>query len=219
MKKEDKPDGAILQRDGNTWAIVPRTPCGMLTADILESVARTVRKFEVPIVKITSGQRFALVGLREDQLEDAWEELGTDIGRASGLCLHYVQSCPGNTVCRMGLRNSLGLGIELEQSFLGRPTPAKVKVGISGCPLCCGESWVRDVGLIGRKDGWQIVVGGSSAGKPRVADELASGLSRQEAFDLCHAFLDYYAEHSGPRMRVARFMTKHPIEEVKAALI
>lgn len=220
MKQSDTaPDGAILQRDKETWAIVPRTPCGMLTADILESVARTVRKLEVPIVKITSGQRLALVGLRAEQVEEAWKELGTDIGRATELCLHYVQACPGTAVCRLGIRDSLGLGMEIEESFMGKPTPAKVKIGVSGCPMCCGESWVRDIGLVGRKDGWQLLVGGSSAGKPRIADELASGLTHKEAFDLCHKFLDYYIENSGMRLRVAKFMKKHPIEEIREAIL
>ncbi|MBU1611741.1 MAG: NAD(P)/FAD-dependent oxidoreductase, partial [Proteobacteria bacterium] len=167
---ENKPDGAILQRDGKTWAIVPRTPVGLVTADILEAIARTIRKYDIPVAKITSGQRVALVGLTEEQLDGAWAELGTDIGRATELCLHYVQACPGTAVCKLGLRDSLGLGLELEQAFMGMELPAKVKIGVSGCPMCCGESKVRDVGFIGKKDGWEMYVGGSAAGRPRIAD-------------------------------------------------
>ncbi len=217
--RHDTPDGAILQRDGKTWAIVPRTPVGLVSADTLEALARTIRKFDIPVAKITSGQRLALVGLKESQLEAAWEELGTDIGRATELCLHYVQACPGTAVCKLGLRDSLGFGVELEQTFGGMDLPAKVKIGVSGCPMCCGESKVRDVGFIGRKDGWQMFVGGSSAGRPRIGDELAKGLSREEALSLTRKFLEYYAKNSGPRLRTAKFMKRHPIDEIKAALL
>ena len=52
----DHPKGAILQRDKQTYAIVPRTPLGILTPDDLESLARVARKYQIPVIKITSGQ-------------------------------------------------------------------------------------------------------------------------------------------------------------------
>ena len=64
----DHPKGAILQRDKQTYAIVPRTPVGMLTPDDLESLARVARKYQIPVIKITSGQRFALVGMKKEDL-------------------------------------------------------------------------------------------------------------------------------------------------------
>jgi len=55
-------EGAILQRDGTTFAVTTRTPAGIVTPDHLERVAADARKYSVPIMKITSGQRIALVG-------------------------------------------------------------------------------------------------------------------------------------------------------------
>ena len=57
-------DGAILQRDKETYAIVPRTPLGIVTPEVLESIAQVVKKYEIPVVKINSGQHMALVGLQ-----------------------------------------------------------------------------------------------------------------------------------------------------------
>ena len=91
--------------------------------------------YDIPIVKITSGQRLALVGMKADVIEDIWADLGTDIGRATELCVHYAQACPGTAVCKFGLQDSLGLGIELEKMFEGMELPAKLKFGVSGCPL------------------------------------------------------------------------------------
>ncbi len=59
---DEHPIGAILQRDKTTYAIVPRTPVGIITPEHLERIASVARKFIVPVIKITSGQRFALVG-------------------------------------------------------------------------------------------------------------------------------------------------------------
>ena len=70
MNMSDNPKGAILQRDKQTYAIVPRTPVGMVTPDDLENIARVAREYDIPVIKITSGQRFALVGMKKEQVED-----------------------------------------------------------------------------------------------------------------------------------------------------
>ncbi|MFV0420774.1 NAD(P)/FAD-dependent oxidoreductase [Oleidesulfovibrio sp.] len=212
------PDGAILQRDKETYAIVPRTPAGLMTPDQLDAISRVARKYSIPILKITSGQRFALVGMKAEDVEPIWDELSMDIGRATELCVHYVQACPGNSVCKLGVDDSLGLGLEIEKMFQEEPFPAKVKFGVSGCPLCCAESLVRDIGLIATKKGWTVAVGGNSGSKPRVADVIATELSKDETLDLIRRFAEYYRGNSGKRLRVSKFVEKVGIDEIKAAL-
>ena len=216
---ELEPEAAILQRDKKTFAIVPRTPVGLINADVLESVARVVRKYKIPIVKIISGQRLALIGLEREQLEPAWQDLGIGIGRATGLCMHYVQACPGNSVCKFGVDDSLGMGTELEEILTGMDFPAKVKVGVSGCPMCCGESYLRDVGLFAKNKGWTLIVGGNAGGRPRIGDVLAVDLSRTEAIALGMKFLKYYQAQGHPRERTARFVQRVGVQAIKAAIL
>ncbi len=59
---DDRPKGAFIQRDQKTYAIVPRTPMGLVTPEVLENIARVARKHQIPVIKITSAQRMALVG-------------------------------------------------------------------------------------------------------------------------------------------------------------
>lgn len=219
MQDKGAPKGAILQRDKKTYAIVPRTPVGLVTPDVLEALARVGRKFEIPVMKITSGQRIALVGLEEEQVDAVWDDLKMDIGPAVGLCVHYVQACPGTEVCKFGLRDSLGLGLELEQMFVGKELPAKMKVGVSGCTMCCAESYVRDVGLIGKRSGWTMVVGGNASGRPRIADVLAEDLTRSEVIELVGRFMDYYRDNSNKRSRSSMLLKKVGIDAVKAAIL
>ncbi|MDD5757799.1 MAG: NAD(P)/FAD-dependent oxidoreductase [Desulfobulbaceae bacterium] len=213
------PEGAILQRDKKTFAIVPKTPQGMITADILEALAKVVRRYNVPIVKITSGQRLALIGLQREQLDAAWQELGIGVGQATALCLHYVQACPGNSVCKFGVDDSLGMGAELEEGLTGMAFPAKVKVGVSGCPMCCAESYMRDMGLFAKNKGWTVIVGGNAGAKPRIGDVLAVDLSREEAVALGIKFMKYYQEEGHPRERTARFVQRLGILAIKEALL
>ena len=219
MTANDTPKGAILQRDKKTYAIVPRTPVGLVTPEILEALARVGKKYEIPIMKITSGQRIALVGLEQGQVDAVWEDLKMDVGPAVGLCVHYVQACPGTEVCKFGVRDSLGLGIELEEMFVGKELPAKMKVGVSGCPMCCAESYVRDIGLIGKKKGWTVVVGGNASGKPRIADTLVENITRSEAVDVVGRFMDFYRDNATKRSRSSMLLKKVGIDAVKAAIL
>ena len=215
---DEHPIGAILQRDKTTYAIVPRTPVGIITPEHLERIASVARKFIVPVIKITSGQRFALVGIKRDDVDEIWRDLGMDMGKATELCLHYVQACPGTAVCKFGTQDSLGLGMKIEEFFIGMDLPAKVKIGVSGCPFCCGESFVRDIGIFGKKSGWNLVVGGGSARRPRVGDLIREGLQEEEVIPLVKRTLEYYGEKGKKRERMARFIDRIGIENVKDTL-
>jgi NAD(P)H-nitrite reductase large subunit len=218
MKEPAKPKGAILQRDKETYAIVPRIPVGLATAENLKDIVKVVEKYSIPIIKITSGQRLALVGMKGEVVDAVWKDLQMDVGKATELCLHYVQACPGNAVCKFGVQDSLGLGIEIEDFFLGMDLPAKVKIGISGCPFCCAESFVRDIGMFGKKNGWTVIFGGNSARRPRVGDIIAEDIEKDAALALARKCLEYYAAQGKNKERTARFIERIGIDEFKKAV-
>lgn len=209
------PKNAILQRDKTTYAIVPRIPGGLLDRKYLRAIADVTEKYNIPIVKITSGQRLALVGLQEDDLQNVYQDLGMDPGKATELCLHYVQACPGTEVCKFGVMDSLGFGIRLENLLANMDLPAKLKIGVSGCQFCCAESYVRDIGILAKKNGWTVSFGGHSGNRPRIADILATDLSDDEAIVLIKKCVNYYRENGRKKERASRFMTRIGLEEFK----
>jgi NAD(P)H-nitrite reductase large subunit len=216
---DDTPRGAILQRDRKTYAIVPRTPVGLVSPDVLEAISSVVRKYNIPITKITSGQRLALIGIHRNEVDQVWRDLKMEIGPAVELCVHYVQACPGTEVCKFGVRDSLGLGMKLEKLYVGMDLPAKVKIGVSGCPFCCAESYVRDIGLIGKKKGWIMTFGGNSGGRPRIGDVIAEDIGDAEAVALVQRCLEYYRDNVDKKLRTARFIEKIGLETIKQAVL
>lgn len=219
MTQATVPPGAILQRDKQTYAIVPRLPGGLLNLEILKKLSDVVEKYRIPIVKITSGQRIALVGMKAEDLDDIWQDLSLEAGKATELCLHYVQVCPGNTVCTFGVQDSLTFGIELEEYFSGKDFPAKVKIGVSGCPFTCAESLVRDIGIVGKKKGWTVSFGGSSTRSPRTGDVFAEDLSNSATRELIERFLDYYVTHAKKKERTAKFMERIGVDTIKSYVL
>lgn len=219
MSKE--PKGAILQRDKETYAIVPRIPMGVLTPEILENLAKVARKYNVRIIKITSGQRIALVGIKPGDVDNAWKDLTMEVGPAEGLCVHYVQACPGTETCKFGQRDSLGLASRIEEMYVGKEDfiPAKTKFGISGCRLNCAESFLRDIGAYAAPEGWTVVVGGNSGGRPRIGDVIAENLGEEQTLELIKKCLDYYSKNARARERLPRFIQRIGIEEFKKSVL
>jgi NAD(P)H-nitrite reductase large subunit len=109
--------------------------------------------------------------------------------------------------------------LELEKLYVGMDLPAKVKIGVSGCPFCCAESYVRDIGLIGRKKGWVVTFGGNSGGRPRIGDVIAEDVGDDEAVALVRRCLEYYRDNVDKKLRTARFVEKKGIDAIKQAIL
>ena len=163
----------------------------------------------------------ALVGMKSEIIDDVWNDLGTDVGPAVEPCVHYVQACPGTAVCKFGTQDSLALGMILDKMLVNidLELPAKAKIGISGCPNTCGESRVRDIGVIGKKSGWTFVFGGNSGARPRIGDVIAEKLTTDEVVELAQKCLNYYKANANKKERTARFIERIGIEEFKKAVL
>lgn len=188
--------GAIVQRDKETYAIAPHIPGGIITDfAILRRLADTAEKYGVKAIKLTSAERFALVGLNPEDLDQVWQELGMVPGAALGLCVRSIKICPGTTFCRLGVQDAVGVGLKLDEKYHGLPLPYKFKIGVSGCANNCSESSIKDLGLVGTAKGWRVLAGGYASGlRPRLADVIATGLSDDEALDLTERVLEWFKQ-------------------------
>ncbi|MEJ2589192.1 MAG: NAD(P)/FAD-dependent oxidoreductase [Deltaproteobacteria bacterium] len=210
--------GAILQRDKETYAIAPHIPCGVVTPDILRKLADVAEKYKAQAMKITGATRIAIVGLKEEDIDAVWKELNMGPGAAVGLCVRSIRTCPGNTFCKMGQQDALGIGMKLDAQYHGLDLPGKFKMAVSGCHINCAESWVRDVGLFGKPKGWTLVIGGNVGMNPRIAEELAVDLSDEEALNKISQVVDYYKENANKGERLGKMIDRLGFESVKAAL-
>ena len=209
--------GAIPQKGKTTYAIAPHIPCGVVTPELLRKLADVAEKYGAQALKITGATRIAVVGLKEEDIDTIWEELGTDKGAAVGLCVRSIRACPGNAFCTIGKQDSLGIGMKLDALYHGQELPGKFKMAVSGCKLCCAESWVRDVGLIGEADGWKLVVGGNVGASPRIADAFLTGLDEGQALDAISKVVEFYRANAKKGERLGKMIERIGLEPLKKA--
>jgi NAD(P)H-nitrite reductase large subunit len=210
--------GAILQRDNKTYAVAPHIPCGVVTPELLRRIADVAEKYKAQAIKITGATRIAIVGLQEEDIDQVWDELKLDKGAAVGLCVRSIRACPGTTFCKIGRQDALGIGMELDQRYHGKELPGKFKMAVSGCHLSCAESWVRDVGLIGKKSGWQVVIGGNVGAEPRIGEEIASGLDDDQVLKVVDNIVQCYQENANKNERLGKLIDRIGISPFKEAI-
>ncbi len=215
---KDGEKGAISQRDKETYAIAPHLPCGLVTPDGLRTLAHVAEKYNCAAIKVTSAARIALVGFKEDQIDAACADLGMSIGAAVGLCVRSIKACPGNALCKLGLQDALGIGAKLDGKFHGMDLPGKLKIGVSGCLNQCAETPIKDVGLVGKKDGWAVTAGGSAGRKPRLADTIAEGLSDDDAMALVDRIIDHFKDKGARGQRIGKLIDDIGLDAFKAAV-
>jgi len=201
-----------------TYNVLPGTRMGVVTTEYLEKLTSIAKKHNIPFFKITSAQRLAIVGHTPETAEQIWQELGMPTGPQKPVGIHYIQACPGVKWCKYGRQDSLALGEKLEETFGSLPLPAKTKVGISGCPLNCCESYIRDIGVFGKKNGWTLVFGGNGGGCPRIGDIVAENLNDDEVIDQVGKCLDYYRDNARNLERTARYMKRTGVQKLKKYL-
>jgi nitrite reductase (NADH) large subunit len=209
---------ANIQKDG-TYSVIPRMWGGETTADELRRIADAVDKYKIPTVKVTGGQRIDLLGVKKEDLQSVWNDIGMPSGHAYAKALRTVKTCVGSEWCRMGTQDSTQMGKDLERALWRMQAPHKVKLAVSGCPRNCAESGIKDVGVIGVDSGWELYVAGNGGIKTEVAQFLCKVKTSEEVLEYSGAFLQLYREEGWYLERTVHYVGRVGLDYVKKKIL
>ena len=210
---------ANIQKDG-TFSVIPEIPGGVCTPAELMRIADVALRYNVPLVKVTGGQRIDLVGVPKDDLPGIWRDLDMPAGYAYGKAYRTCKSCIGIDYCRFGLGDSMGLAVKIERRFRGLDSPGKLKLATAGCPRNCSEALIKDIGAVAIDDGkWEIYVGGAGGSHVRKGDVLCIVDNEDDVLLYTGRFMQYYREHAKYKERTYTFVERIGIERIRAVVV
>jgi nitrite reductase (NADH) large subunit len=210
---------ANIQRDG-TFSVVPQIPGGITNSAQLRRIADVADKYNVPLVKLTGGQRIDLFGLKKEDLPNVWKDLDMPSGYAYGKSYRTCKSCVGADFCRFGLGDSISLATRIENLFQGFDTPHKMKLATAGCPRNCSEAMVKDVGAVAVEGGrWEIYIGGAAGSSVRKGDILCVVDSEEDVLKYMGRFVQYYRENARYLERTHGFVERIGIAKLRSILV
>ncbi len=219
MKRDNLEKGATLQQDKETYAIAPHIPGGITDTATLRKICDVADKYRVAAIKITSAQRIALIGIREEELDAVWADLAQPQGAVIGLCVRSVKICPGTTFCKRAVQDSISLGLKLDAIYHAMELPGKMKMGVAGCRLSCAEVWVKDIGVMGTLKGWNILVGGTAGVRPRLAEILVEDVATEdEVLAIVAKIVDNYRDNP-KKDRLGRIIEEIGLERFRDAVL
>jgi len=191
---------ANIQKDG-TFSVVPRIYGGVTSPAELRRIAEVAEKYNVPMVKITGGQRLDLLGVKKEDLPSMWKDLGIPSGHAYTKAFRTCKSCVGTDFCRYGLGDSIALAQKIERRFQGVESPHKMKLATAGCPRNCSEAY------------------GAAGGSVRKGDLLCTVSTHDDVLKFMGRFMQYYREHGKYLERTYHFVERVTIEKLRMILV
>ncbi len=212
---------ANIQKDG-TYSVVPRMWGGVTNANELRAIADVVDKFEIPMVKVTGGQRIDLLGIEKEDLPAVWADLGKAgfiSGQAYAKGLRTVKTCVGSDWCRFGTQDSTGLGIRIEKFMWGSWTPAKLKLAVSGCPRNCAEATCKDIGVICVDSGFEIHFAGAAGLDIKGTEVLGLVKTEDEALEYIVALTQMYREQGRYLERIYKWAKRIGLDEIRRQIM
>lgn len=210
---------ANIQRDG-TFSVVPQMKGGVTDSHQLRRIADVADKYQIPMIKLTGGQRIDLLGVRKEDLPAVWSDLDMPSGYAYGKSFRTVKTCVGSDFCRFGVGDSTALGIAIEERYQGLASPAKMKLAVTGCPRNCAEALCKDLGVVAVDGGrWEIYVGGAAGAHIRKGDLLATVDGPDEVMTLTGRFLQYYRENANWLERTYAWVPRVGIDTIRAVVV
>ncbi|MFT5874708.1 MAG: NAD(P)H-nitrite reductase large subunit [Clostridium sp.] len=215
-----EPKYAVLQkvRDGKrTYGVTPHIPGGFITAKQLSKIAEVSEKYK-GILKMTSGQRIAILGLNAEDVAKVWEDLDMQPGVKSLNSVKNVHMCPA-AFCKRAKQNSLKIGMTLDKRYHGMEMPCRTKIGVAGCRNACTSVYARDLGVIGDKEGYLIVAGGSGGFNPRVADIIIDRLTEEQVLLVVDTLMEYYKANGNMGEKLGDFIQRVGLEKFKEDIL
>ncbi len=210
---------ANIQKDG-TFSVVPRMYGGVTSPAELRRIAEVAEKYNVPMVKLTGGQRIDLLGIPKEQLPNVWRDLGIPSGHAYTKAFRTCKTCVGSEFCRFGVGDSTTLGIQIEKRFQGIESPHKMKLAATGCPRNCAEATTKDLGVVAIEGGkWEIYIGGAAGSRVRKGDVLCIVNTHEDVLKYMGRFMQYYREQAKYLERTYDFVERVGIEKLKHLLV
>ena len=209
-----------IQKDG-TFSVVPEMAGGVCTPAELMRIAAAAVKYNVPLVKMTGGQRIDLVGVKKEDLPGIWRDIGMPAGHAWGKSYRTCKSCIGTDHCRFGLGDSMGLATRIERTFRAfSDSPGKMKLATAGCPRNCSEALIKDFGAVAVGEGkWEIVVCGAGGAHVRRADLLCTVDGEDAVMKVAGRFMQFYREDAKYKERTYSWVERIGLERIRAVVV
>jgi len=206
---------------------------GRISADQMQAAADLAERFANGELRATNMQNLLVVNvptINADVLAKELDAIGLKVGGSS--FWRGTVACSGTEFCKLAITEtksfSRWLVEEMEERLPG--FDQHLKLHVTGCPNSCGQHWIADIGIEGKKirvqdnaqdrmvDAYYFCVGGALGLHQATARPVGYRCPATEVPDALERLLGQFLAQRQPGENLRRFFARHTDTELREFL-
>ncbi len=202
---------------------------GRLSGDQLAAAAELAERYGDGQLRTTIMQNLLFINIPKAKTGELAREL-------SQIGLHVEGSsfwrgaiaCTGTEFCKLAISETKSFTRWLVEELEGRLPgfDQQLKLHVTGCPNSCGQHWIADIGLEGKKikhegkmvDAFYFCVGGGVGKHAAIARPVGYRVPATEVPAALERLLSSYLDERLPGENLRSYFSRHEAEEIRARL-
>jgi sulfite reductase (ferredoxin) len=202
---------------------------GRLTGEQLEAAAELAERFGSGSLRATVSQNLVFVDVPTSKAAELARELGQIGLHVDGSTFwRGAIACTGTEFCKLAISETKGftrwLVDELEERL--PQFDQQLKLHVTGCPNSCGQHWIADIGLEGKKikhegkltDAFYFCLGGAVGQHAGIARPVGYRCPAPLVPEAIERLLRQYLAHRTPEENLRAWFGRHTNDELRAQL-
>jgi sulfite reductase (ferredoxin) len=221
--------GISPQKQPGLFSVGASVLRGRISPAQLRLAADLAETFADGHVRNTATQNLLIVNVPEAHVRNVVEKLS-----AGGLPVETsafargTVACTGSEFCKLAITETKSFARWLTEELEERlPNYIdQLKLHITGCPNSCGQHWIADIGIEGKKnksegqlvDAYYFCVGGSVGQIASIARPVGYRCRAEEVPDAIERLLRSFRDQRHAQETLQHFLSRHSTEDLRAIL-
>jgi sulfite reductase (ferredoxin) len=221
--------GVIPQKQDGFFSVGATVIRGRITPEQLTLAADLAERHGDGHIRNTPMQNLLLVNIPEEHVAIVTRELlvaGLPIETSS--FVRGTVACTGSEFCKLALTETKAyarwLTEQLEERFPNYQE--QLRLHITGCPNSCGQHWIADIGIEGKKiktdgkmiDAYYFCVGGSVGQFAAIARPVGYRCPADKVPEAITRLLEVFHEQREGNEPLQKFLARHTTETLRTIL-
>jgi sulfite reductase beta subunit-like hemoprotein len=221
--------GIVPQKQPGLFSVGASVIRGRITPTQLRLAADLAERYADGHVRATPMQNLLLVNVPKAHVATVVSQLTAGgLSVASSAFVRGTVACTGSEFCKLALTETKSFARWLTETLEDRypDFQHQLKLHITGCPNSCGQHWIADIGIEGKKikvdgklvEAYYFCVGGSVGHIASIARPVGFRCRADEVPDAISRLLDAFEadRHSGETLQ--HFLARHSNDILRSIL-
>jgi len=221
--------GVIPQKQLGLFSVGASVVRGRITPSQLRLAADLAERYADGHVRTTPMQNLLLVNVPEARVATVISQLAAGgLPVASSAFVRGTVACTGSEFCKLALTETKSFARWLTETLEDRypDFQHQLKLHITGCPNSCGQHWIADIGIEGKKikvdgklvDAYYFCVGGSVGHIASIARPVGFRCRADEVPDAISRLLDAFQSDRRSGESLQQFLARYSNDVLRSIL-